>query len=285
MKNKILIIGASGSIGLEVAHRLIDKNLHVKIAVRDPEKAKKMNLKNTEFVKFDYFDSDTFDSTFENVQKLLLVSPPSYFGIQDKVINAIESAIKNEVELIVNISAISIESELDKPMKAIEEHIKKSGVAHVFIHPNVYMQNFNDLFRDLIISEEEIAIPADSAKVSFVDVRDVADVAVQTLLEDNLKNNTFNLTGKQALNLHVVSYLFSEALNKEIKYKNISEDVFEKLLQSANWPTGTITGTLQLCEHIKNGKIDFVTNDIQKILNKEPIKFQQFINDYIDIWK
>ncbi|MBK7104702.1 MAG: NmrA family NAD(P)-binding protein [Ignavibacteriae bacterium] len=285
MKDKILIIGASGSIGLEVAHKLIDKNLPVKIAVRDPEKAQKMNLKNTEFVKFDYFNSETFSSTFENVQKLLLVSPPSYFGIQDNVMNAIDSAIQNGVELIVNISAISIESELDKPMKLIEDHIMKSKIPFVFIHPNVYMQNFNEIFRDFIVSEEEISIPTDSAKVSFVDVRDVADVAVQALLDDKLKNNTYSLTGKQALNLHVVSYLFSEALGKEIKYKNISEDVFEKLLQSANWPSGTIKGTLQLCSHIKNDEIDFVTDDIQKILNKEPIKFQQFINDYLYIWK
>lgn len=285
MKDKILIIGASGSIGLEVAQKLIDKNLHVKIAVRDPEKASKMNLKNSEFVKFDYFKSDTFDTIFENVQKLLLVSPPSYFGIQEKVINVVDSAINNGVELIVNISAISIESELDKPMKLIEDHIKKSKIPFVFIHPNVYMQNFTELFKDFIISEEEITIPAENSKVSFVDVRDVADVAVQALLNENLKNSTFNLTGKQAINLHVIAHLFSEALNKEINYKNISEEVFEKLLQNANWAKGTIVGTLQLCKHIKDGKIDFTTNDVQKVLEREPITFQQFIKDYLNIWK
>lgn len=285
MKDKILIIGSSGTMGLEIAKKLIDKNISVRIAVRDPNKAGKMNLQNTEFVKFDYFDTDTFNSTFKGVNKLLLVSPPSHYGIQEKVINAIDSAIENGIELIVNISAISIESKLDKPLKEIEDHIKKSKIAHVFIHPNVYMQNFLYLLKDFIISEEEITIPAENSKVSFVDVRDVADVAVNSLINNDLKNSTLKLTGNQAINFHVVSFLFSEALNKKIDYKNVSEDVFEKLLQNAHWPKGTIVGTLQLCSHIKDGKIDFVTNDVKKVLNREPIKFQQFINDYLDIWK
>lgn len=285
MKEEILIIGSSGTMGLEIAKKLIDKNQFVRVAVRDPNKAEKMNLRNTQFVKFDYFDSETFSLTFKNIKKLLLVSPPSYYGIQEKVINAINSAIENGIELIVNISAISIESKLDKPLKEIENHIKKSKIPHVFIHPNVYMQNFMYLFKDFIVSEEEIAIPASNAKVSFVDMRDVADVAVCSLLDEKLKNSTFKLTGSQSINFHVVSFLFSEALNKKIDYKDIPERVFEKLLQNAHWTKETIAGTLQLCEHIKDGKIDFITNDLQKILNREPIKFQQFINDYIEIWK
>jgi len=285
MNDKILIIGASGSIGLEVAKKLIKKEQPVKIAVRDPERAKKLNLSNAEFVKFDYLNSDTFNTAFEKVKKLVLVSPPSYLKIHDYVINAIDTAIKNGIELIVNISALSIESDLDKPMKQIEDHIKKSGIDYVFLRPNCYMQNFNDLFRDLIVSEEEITLPVDNVKTSFVDVRDVAEVAALALNDDNLKNKTFKLTGKQLLNLHVIAYLFSDALNKEINYRNISNEMFEKILKSAGWPSGTIEGTLQLCSHVKKGTTSVVTDDLEKLLQREPIKFQKYINDYLDIWK
>ena len=47
--------------------------------------------------------------------------------LEENVINAINAAVEKGVKLFVNISAISINSELDRPMKRIEDHIKKSG--------------------------------------------------------------------------------------------------------------------------------------------------------------
>lgn len=284
MLGKTLIIGATGSVGFEVAKRLNKLNKSVKIAVRNPERAKSTELEKVEFIHFEYMKPETFEKAFKGIKNLLLVSPPSYLKIQDSVISAIDSAIKNGVELIVNISAISIESNLDKPMKMIEDHIKKSKVKSVFLRPNCYMQNFKDLFRNLIIEENEISVPANNAKICFVDIRDVADVAVKALTDDKLINHTYKLTGKQSLNLHVVAHLFSEGLQRDIEYNSISEDLFKKRLIAAGWPSSTIEGTMQLCSHVKSGETAESTDDIQNILGREPIKFEQFIKDYADNW-
>lgn len=284
MSDSILIIGATGSIGLEIATRLSNLNLSVKIAARNPEKAKSRKLTTTELVHFDYNMPETFENAFEDVEKMLLVSPPSYLKMHEVVINAINKAISKGVKLIVNISAISIDSNLDKPMKLIEDHIKRSEVDYVFLRPNCYMQNFRDLFRDLIIEDGMISLPAENSKTSFVDIRDVADVAVKALTVDNMKNSLFKLTGKQLLNMHVVAHLFSEGLNKEINYNSISEELFEKTLRIAGWSESTIEGTMQLCNHVKNGDTDLVSDDVEKILNRESIRFEKFIKDYSDIW-
>lgn len=284
MSDSILIIGATGSIGLEIATRLSNLNLSVKIAARNPEKAKSRKLTTTELVHFDYNMPETFENAFEDVEKMLLVSPPSYLKMHEVVINAINKAISKGVKLIVNISAISIDSNLDKPMKLIEDHIKRSEVDYVFLRPNCYMQNFRDLFRDLIIEDGMISLPAENSKTSFVDIRDVADVAVKALTVDNMKNSLFKLTGKQLLNMHVVAHLFSEGLNKEINYNSISEELFEKTLRIAGWSESTIEGTMQLCNHVKNGETDLVSDDVEKILNRESIRFEKFIKDYSDIW-
>jgi uncharacterized protein YbjT (DUF2867 family) len=284
MKDRILIIGATGSVGFEVAKRLNKLKLPVKIAVRNPERARSINLKEAEFTQFDYSNPATFEQAFTNVDKVLLVSPPSYLRIQDKVIDALNYAKKHGVKLIVNISAISIESKLDRPMKEIENHIKESGIDSVFLRPNCYMQNFKDLFRDLIVADNQITVPADNAKICFVDVRDVAEVAVKALTDDELRNKTYRLTGKQSLNMHVVAHLFSEGLNREIDYISISDEDFEKSLRSAGWPASTIEGTMQLCSHVKSGETSVISDDITTLLGREPIKFEQFIHDYSDNW-
>ena len=285
MSDSILIIGATGSVGYEVAKRLNELDQRTKVAVRNPEKAKSTNLDNVDFTYFDYLKPETFDVTFAGIKKVLLVSPPSYLKLQENVKKAIDSSISQGTKLIVNVSAISIESDLDKPMKEIEDHIKDSGVDYVFLRPNCYMQNFKDLFRDLIIEENQISVPVENEKSCFVDVRDVADVAVKALTDDNLRNSTYILTGNQSLNMHVVAHLFSEALNKDIEFINITDEMFEKQLRHAGWPEGSIQGTAELCSHVKSGKTAQKSEDIQKILDREPIKFEQFIKDFADNWK
>jgi uncharacterized protein YbjT (DUF2867 family) len=284
MAEKILIVGATGSVGYEVAAKLLHLNQPIKIAVRNPEKARTVNLIDAEFVYFEYNKPETFVAAFEDVTKLFVVSPPSYLGIHEYVINMINSAIKKGVKLIVNVSAISAESNLDKPIKMIEEHIIKSGIDYVILRPNCYMQNFKDLFRDFIKEENVISVPASEAKTSFVDIRDVAEVSAKVLLEESFKNKIYKLTGKQLLNMYVVAHMFSEGLNREINYNSISEEQFEKILKSSGWPLSTITGTVQLCSHVKTGGTAVISEDVQKILGKEPIKFEQFIRDYAEIW-
>ncbi len=107
---------------------------------------------------------------------------------------------------------------------------------------------------------------------------------LKALTDKKLKNNTYKLTGKRPLNMHVVAHLFSEELGREIEYNSISEKLFEKTLRTAGWPAGTIEGTLQLCSHVKSGETAESTNDIEKILGREPIRFEKFIRDYANNW-
>lgn len=285
MAKKILIIGATGSIGLEVAKRLIEKDQSVRIAVRNPDKAKSLKLNGAEVIHFEYQKPETFFNTFESVEKILLVSPPSFLKLHKDVINAINVAKDNGVKLIVNVSAMGIENDENDPMRIIENHIQKSGLKYVLLRPNCYMQNFTNLFRDYIKNDNEISAPAEDAKSSFVDLRDVADAAVKVLLDDYFHNKIFTLTGNKALNLHVIAYLFSQELDREISYSKISEEFFKKTLISAGWPSITIEGALELCNYIKGNSNDRVTDDIKKILDREPISFEQFIKENIEIWK
>jgi nucleoside-diphosphate-sugar epimerase len=146
------------------------------------------------------------------------------------------------------------------------------------------MQNFNDLFRNLIIEENQITVPTENEKICFVDIRDVAEVAVKALVDDNLRNNTYKLTGQQSINMHVVAHMFSEGLNKEIDYNSVTEELFKKRLIAAGWPASTIEGTMQLCSHVKSGETAIISDDIKNILGRDPIKFEQFIKDYAASW-
>jgi uncharacterized protein YbjT (DUF2867 family) len=63
--------------------------------------------------------------------------------------------------------------------------IEESGIPFTFLRPNDFMQNFVNFYSPTIKSDNALYLPAQDAKVSFVDVRDIAATAVKTLTDDD----------------------------------------------------------------------------------------------------
>ncbi len=52
--------------------------------------------------------------------------------------------------------------------------IEESGIPFTFLRPNDFMQNFVNFYSPTIKSNNALYLPTEDAKVSFVDVRDIA---------------------------------------------------------------------------------------------------------------
>ena len=283
MDKSILVIGAKGNVCLETIKILSQKVVHTKVGARDTERARKMKLPNTEIFQFDYCKPETFGSIFKNVDNWLLVSPPAYLNIHNCVKKVIDHAKENGVKNIVNISQLGIQND-EHPMRIIEDHIENSGINYTFLRPNCYMQYFNTYFRNSIIEDNAIKLPAGNAKTSFVDMRDVAESASKLLLEDELKNKTFRLTGSEALNLYSIAEIFTEILARKIDYFEITEEQYRILLQFEGWRNKPINESIELCRFVKQGWNSVVTEGVIDILGKEPRKFKEYVYDHINFW-
>ena len=70
------------------------------------------------------------------------------------------------------------DSELDvahlRLHRQAEKMIEESGIPFTFLRPNDFMQNFVNFYSPTIKSDNALYLPAEDAKVSFVDVRDIA---------------------------------------------------------------------------------------------------------------
>jgi len=84
-----------------------------------------------------------------------------------------------------------------------EESIEESGIPYTFVRPNEFMQGFVNFQGTTIKSNNAFYIPAEDAKVSFVDARDTAAVAVKALVDgDKHYNKSYMVTGPEALSYH-----------------------------------------------------------------------------------
>jgi uncharacterized protein YbjT (DUF2867 family) len=283
VKKKILIIGAAGNVCLEVLNRLKIEDVEIRVAARNPERAQSLIEKDTEVVAFDYYRPETFSNVVKGIDRMLLVSPPAHLKLQQHVKMVIDQARKQGVKHIVNISGFEIQDDAH-PMRIIEDYIEKSGMDYSFLRPNCYMQYFSTYFRQSIIDEGLIKMPAQNARTSFVDMRDVADAAKILLLKDNLDSTTYTLTGKKALNLHDVADILSDVLGRNIQYQEISEEEYKRYLKLGGWMDASIDASISLCRVVKLGWNAVITSGLPIILQREPRSFRDFAVDYAECW-
>ena len=74
--------------------------------------------------------------------------------------------------------------------------IEESGIPYIFLRANEFMQGFINFQGTTIKSNNAFYIPAEDAKVSFVDARDIAAIAVKALVDgEKHYNKTYMATG------------------------------------------------------------------------------------------
>src|SRR6476469_6034200 len=119
MSKPVLVTGATGTIGRDVARLLSGKGVSVRAGVRDQAKARKQFGADIALVSFDFENEKTFSEVLEGVEKVFLLPPllPNQLEVMNRFVDA---AIRTGVRHIVKLSAIGIDDET-QPM-AIKEH-------------------------------------------------------------------------------------------------------------------------------------------------------------------
>jgi uncharacterized protein YbjT (DUF2867 family) len=106
----------------------------------------------------------------------------------------VKEAKKKDVNYIVKLSAMGANSQSGVTILRLhgeeENIIRESGIPFTFLRPPAFMQNFITQFGRTIKTQNAFYVPAGDAKMSFVDVRDIASVAANMLMNSNdSKNN------------------------------------------------------------------------------------------------
>jgi uncharacterized protein YbjT (DUF2867 family) len=145
------------------------------------------------------------------------------------------------------------------------------------------MQNFVNFFSQSIKEQAAFYLPAGDGKVSFVDVRDIASVAVQVLAKNNdgrHNGKAYNITGPEAISYGDVARILSEQLGKKISYVDISEDAARKGMKETGSDDWTINYMMELFNIIRIGYLSQVSSVIEDVTGEKAIPLNQFAKDY-----
>ncbi|MEH7096152.1 SDR family oxidoreductase [Neobacillus vireti] len=279
---KILVTGFNGKIGYEVARKAKEMNLQIVCAVRNVEKAKQKYGDDYEFVSLDFSRPETFQEALMGVDRIFLMYPP---GDNIQFASFIEKVKDQEIKHIVYLSLKDVQFMPFVHHFKNEKLIKKSKIPYTFLRAGYFMQNLNDFMLKEITERQRIFVPAGNGKTSFVDARDIADLAVFSLT--NTEQHRFQkyvITGDEALDFFEVAKIMSEVLNTDIRYDNPSIKEFKEFMIKHGGDKGFINVVVGVHFPTKLGLAKGIKDDFEKVMNKKPTKIKKYIEDFKENW-
>jgi uncharacterized protein YbjT (DUF2867 family) len=284
MDSPILVTGATGNVGSAIVKQLITAGQPFIAANHDLVEAKEKLGSDTPLVWFD-FEQPTSFSAFRGVKSLFLLRPPHISDVDTVIAPAIDAAKVCGVEHIVFLSIQGVERIKFVPHYKIEQAIAATGIRHTFLRCGFFMQNLSTTHRVEIQERGEIDVPAGRSKTSFIDVRDIAEVAALVLTQPEDKPSTLTLTGGEALDYDQVAAVLTDVLGKPIRYTNPSIPGFmlRQRQQGRTW--GQLSVMTMLYTLTRLGNAASVSDDVQALLARPPRSFRQFAEDYRPAWQ
>jgi uncharacterized protein YbjT (DUF2867 family) len=233
-----------------------------------------------EIATADYNQLETLLAALKGVDKVFLVAPraQNLVALERKVVDAIKQAGGAH---IVKLSAMGGRAAIYPRQHAeSEDYIKSSGMPYTFLRPNGFMQNLINYNATTINANNAFYGCQGEGKVSQVDLRDVAAVAVKALTEDRHQGMTYTLTGPRALTNAELAQILSDDLGREIRYIDMPGEQFKQALLAAGRPEWSANGLIDLQQHYRSGGASAVTNDVEQLLRRKPRSFEQFSRDH-----
>ena len=292
MVDTILVTGASGTVGSEVVNQLsnVKSDFKIKAAVHSVENANRIqNFQRVEPVQIDYDAQEGLQEAFKNADKLFLLTHPSPKSAGHEK-NLIAEAKKSGIRHIVKQSIMGADLEADveamRLHRQAEKVIEESGIPYTFLRPNEFMQGFINFHGSTIKNNGAFYIPAEDAKVSMVDARDIAAVAVKALMDgERHYNKIYSVTGPEALSYYQAAEILSNATGKKIDYVSISDEEARGAMKEVGLNDWLIDTISDLYSYFRKGYASHVSSAVEEVTKKKPITFTQFAKDYAEAFR
>ena len=270
----VLVTGATGTVGSFVRESLERRACTVQALTRSPDPTDESE------VAFDFERPETWGRAFEGGDRLFLVRPPAISRVGESIVPAIDAARRCGVEHVTLLSVLGAEKNPLLPHRRIERHLESSGLDYTFLRASFFMQNFDEVLARDIREHDELFVPAGDGKTSFVDARDIAEIAALTLTADDHRNRSYDVTGSEALTYDEAAARFSDVLGREISYPRPGLLAFARRWLSRGESPGFVAVMCGIYTTARLGLAGRVTDDTRRLLGRKPRSLREYVQDY-----
>ncbi|MDX1315163.1 MAG: NmrA family transcriptional regulator [Eudoraea sp.] len=265
MKNdKFLVLGGTGKTGRRVVQRLEALGHEVRVASRGSEPS------------FDWSKPEEWEAVLEGMDKAYVAYYPDLAvpGSKEAITQLVKIAERTGLKKMVILSGRG-----EPEAQECEQIALNSNINTVVVRVDWFMQNFSEYFFLDPIKAGVVAVPQAETKIPFVDLDDVADVALKALLEDRFANEVLELTGPDLINFGEVVEEISKATGRDIQYIPISIEEYTQMLREHQVPEDFVWLITYLFTNVLDGRNASTTNNIEIILGRPAKSFSTFAKE------
>ncbi len=281
----ILLTGATGSVGSEVAKALAARHVPFRALVRNPaEKPARAlaALPGVEVVTGDFNDAASLDRALAGIERAFLLTN-STAQAEEQQLRFVAAAQQAGVRHLVKQSqwAASAASPVRflRYHAAVEQAIQATSLAYSFLRPNLFMQGLL-AFKEAIQNQGQIFAPIGEAKISAVDVRDIAAAAASSLTDSGHEAKIYDLTGPAALTHAEMAAELTAALGRPVAFIDVTPADLQHYLLQTGMDPWQAEGLVEDYAHYHRGEAAAVAPGVQQATGQPPRDFAAFAHDY-----
>ncbi|TDD32717.1 epimerase [Actinomadura sp. KC06] len=272
----VLVTAATGKVGREVTAQMRARGVEPRAGSRRSA------------IPLDWTDPATWSAALGGVDRILLIVPGgddehrSVTGLGTAVCKFIDLAQSRNVTRVVLMTALGMEhAPAEVEQRAVELHLQRSDVAWTILRPNWFFQNLTDGPLRVLAEAHHgvLRLPTADAAVSFIDTRDIAAVAVDTLLDDHggRGGRKYALTGPQSLTFAEVADACRNSPVPVTGYEPVSEAEFRRAALDLEWHPDYVDSISGLFATIAAGYAAPVLPDAADLLGRAPRCLAEFV--------
>lgn len=265
-----LVIGGQGKTGRRVVERLQAMGHEVRAVSRSTTP------------RFDWEDRTTWGPALAGMRQAYVTFQPDLAvpGALEVVTAFFAQAVASGCRRLVLLSGRG-----EPEAQDAEEALAASGADWTVLRCSWFSQNFSESFLAGPILGGEVALPVGTIGEPFVDVEDIADVAVAALTRAGHSGRLYELTGPQAIGFPQAVAAIARASGRDIRFVSIPHEDFRAGLVQAGLDTATVELVAYLFRVVLDGRNAQPADGVQRALGRPPRSFDDYVQRTAAAWK
>jgi uncharacterized protein YbjT (DUF2867 family) len=274
----VAVFGASGNVGSVLTRTLADRGAQVRAFYHPSSPPHAPFPAGVIELAGSFDDPEAIARAMHSADAAFLLTPPSNSQPRWQR-SLVGAAVDAGVGRLVKLSAF--ESAVDSPLQMGRWHhggelaVAQSGLEHVIIRPQYFMQNLAIALREGARTGVFRHTAAPELLLGFVDVADVAGVAAVLLTEPGHEGELVRPTGPAALSFEEMAAELSAATGTQIRYEQRSREEITRDFRDRGWPEWHIDDFFKIHGAAASPT---VTSAVADVTGVQPASFASFLH-------
>ncbi|BAH31347.1 NAD(P)H-binding protein [Rhodococcus erythropolis] len=256
-----VVIGGTGKTGARVAQRLTAVGIRTRIASR------------TSGTRFDWNDQSTWQPAMSGVEAAYVTYAPDLAVPESSthIEELAELAYREGVRRMVLLSGRG-----EPAAQKAEQVLADTGLEWAVVRASWFAQNFSEGYLLDPIREGHLELPVGEVGEPFIDVDDLADVAVATLTRTDLLGRVLEVTGPELLTFAEAVEAISAASGRAMSFERIGLQQFSDGMAEVGVPSDVVELLTYLFAEVLDGRNQSVTGVVEEVLERPARDFTTF---------